>query len=124
MARFEGRSISVGQVRGWIIHELRLLIQVYFPTMTRVPLQWVEILDSLSGVRRSLVSTLVRWVCPLDGFFKLNSDGCSTLRGEGSGGVIRDSCRGLILAFADFFGPVSPLQAEARALLRGLQLGR
>ncbi|XP_027082422.1 uncharacterized protein [Coffea arabica] len=115
MARFEGRSISVGQVRGWIIHELRLLIQVYFPTMTRVPLQWVEILDSLSGLRRSLVSTLVRWVCPLDGFFKLNSDGCSTLRGEGSGGVIRDSCRRLILAFADFFGPL--FTGEGRGLV-------
>ncbi|XP_027150473.1 uncharacterized protein LOC113750728 [Coffea eugenioides] len=78
---------------------------VYFLAMARLPLQWAKILDSLSGVRRSLVSTLVRWVCPSDGFFKLNTNGCSTLRGGGGGGVFSDSCERLILAFADFFGP-------------------
>ena len=123
MARCGGGSISTGQVQGWVIHEVRLLVQVRFPAMSRWSLPWTEFLDSMSAVRRPLTSTLVRWVCPRDGFFKINTDGCATSRGGSGGWVIRDSCGRFILAFADVFGPVNSLQAEARALLLGLQLG-
>ncbi|XP_027170937.1 uncharacterized protein LOC113770618 [Coffea eugenioides] len=123
ISRFEGRKIAGSQVRALIIHEMRMLIRGHFSSIM-VPCQWEDLLEALAVVRRALTATAVRWAFPPTGCFKLNTDSCATGRGSGGGGVIRDSCGRLIVAFADSFGCVDSLQAEARALLLGLQLGR
>ncbi|XP_027170444.1 uncharacterized protein LOC113770234 [Coffea eugenioides] len=55
---------------------------------------------------------------------KLNSDGCS--RGNpgksGGGGVIRDCAGRFLLGFSCFFGELTSLQAELKALLHGIRL--
>nr|XP_027083596.1 uncharacterized protein LOC113705890 [Coffea arabica] len=123
MSRFEGRKIAGSQIRALIVHEVRMLIRAHFSGIM-VPCQWEELLEALTVVQRALTATAVRWIFPPAGYFKLNTDGCATDRGSGGCGVIRDSCGRLIVAFADSFGCVDSLQAEARALLLGLQLGR
>ena len=58
------------------------------------------------------------------GELKLNTDGCS--RGNpgraGGGGVLRDGEGKLLFTFSTFTGSCSSIQAEARALLFGVQL--
>ena len=67
---------------------------------------------------------LVHWQSPVLGTFKLNTDGCS--KGNpglsGGGGILRDVSGPFIFAFAGCFGYGTSLQAEAKALLLGLQL--
>nr|XP_027102332.1 uncharacterized protein LOC113723448 [Coffea arabica] len=66
----------------------------------------------------------VRWVRPLPGDFKLNTDGCS--KGNpgisGSGGILRDGGGRFCLAFSCHFGKPTSLQAEARAFLVGVEM--
>ena len=122
-SRFEGCKVSGVQVRVSICSELQRLAQIHFPGIARLPCQWEGFLEVLSSARRVLVAKAVRWTFPVEGSFKLNTDGCSMVGGSGGGGVIRDSRGKLIIAFADSFGSLDSLQAEARALLLGLQLG-
>ena len=55
---------------------------------------------------------------------KLNSDGCS--RGNpgmsGRGGMIQSCARRILLGFSCFFGELTSLQAELKALLYGVRL--
>ena len=64
----------------------------------------------------------VRWRCPFQAVVKLNLDGCS--RGNpgrsGGGGLFRDSDGRLLLAFSCYFGEMTSLQAEIKALLHGV----
>ncbi|KAM7526883.1 hypothetical protein LguiA_016785 [Lonicera macranthoides] len=70
-------------------------------------------------VARCLVT---KWVKPLAGRFKLNSDGCSRGNpGLSGGGSLLRSCLGEVMwAQADFYGHQSIMVAETRALLQGL----
>ncbi|XP_071909715.1 uncharacterized protein [Coffea arabica] len=63
-------------------------------------------------------------VPPGVGFAKLNTDGSAkdNPRLSGGGGVLRDSKRDILFAFAEFYGEVSTLQAESRALCMRLEL--
>ena len=67
---------------------------------------------------------LVHWQSPVLGTFKLNIDGCSKGNPNlsGGGGILRDVSGSFIFAFAGCFGYGTSLQAEAKALLLGLQL--
>nr|XP_027124765.1 uncharacterized protein LOC113741433 [Coffea arabica] len=77
LSRFEGRKFSVSQVRAFIIQEVRMLVRAHFLGIM-VPWQWEELLQALSGVRRVLTATIVRWAFPPTGCYKLNTDGCAT----------------------------------------------
>lgn len=66
---------------------------------------------------------LVNWIKPAKGMVKLNSDGCA--KGNpgvgGSGSILRD-CNGKMLwAQAAFFGEVTNMIAETKALLQGVE---
>ncbi|KAL0427613.1 UNVERIFIED_CONTAM: putative ribonuclease H protein [Sesamum latifolium] len=67
---------------------------------------------------------LVRWVPPVLGWIKLNSDGAS--KGNpgiaGGGGILRDNNGRGIFAFQLFFGTTTSTFAELAALVRGLSL--
>ncbi|KAL6558441.1 hypothetical protein OROMI_018791 [Orobanche minor] len=65
----------------------------------------------------------VRWVKPVEGWWKLNSDGAS--KGNpgisGAGGVIRDHLGSPCLMFSEFLGERSNNYAELYAIWRGLE---
>ena len=60
----------------------------------------------MSAVRRPLTSTLVRWVCPRDGFFKIIPIGVPPPLGGAAGWAFGTSAGGFLLAFALFLGPL------------------
>lgn len=70
--------------------------------------------------------TLVSWLLPPSGRFKLNADGAS--RGNpgtsGGAGVLRDATGNLLLAYAFPYGFCTGFEAEFRAVLDGLRTCR
>lgn len=68
--------------------------------------------------------TKLIWTKPQEGFVKLNIDGSVDYHSNAAccGGAIRDSNGRWKSGFLYNFGVCSPLQAEAWALLRGIQL--
>ena len=81
--------------------------------------------DQHQGKRKSEYSEVwTRWESPLEGWVALNTDGAA--KGNpglaGAGGVIRDHKGEWILGFSENSGCCSPLKAEIKAILRGLQL--
>ncbi|XP_075499933.1 uncharacterized protein LOC142538505 [Primulina tabacum] len=74
------------------------------------------------GFQRTHRLTIVRWLCPPPGCFKLNVDGSSRSNlGESSvGGVVRDSSGRVVLSFSEFIGVGTNVRAELWAVWRGL----
>ncbi|KAL0463265.1 UNVERIFIED_CONTAM: putative ribonuclease H protein [Sesamum latifolium] len=77
-------------------------------------------------VREPFIPKLVRWIPPIEGRWKLNSDGAS--KGNpgqaGAGGVVRDSCSRLILGFAEGLDIQTNVYAELFAIVKGLELAK
>ncbi|KAL0374197.1 UNVERIFIED_CONTAM: putative ribonuclease H protein [Sesamum radiatum] len=69
---------------------------------------------------------VIRWRYPIEGWWKLNTDGAS--KGNpgcaGAGGIIRDCHGRFILGFADGLGVQTNTYAELYAIVRGLQLAK
>ncbi|EOY02236.1 Uncharacterized protein TCM_011923 [Theobroma cacao] len=66
---------------------------------------------------------ILHWVKPVPGEHKLNVDGSSRQNQTAAiGGVLRDHTGTLVFDFSENIGPSNSLQAELRALLRGLLL--
>ncbi|XP_071925430.1 uncharacterized protein [Coffea arabica] len=121
---FEGRVATVTQVCGRIVNKLHESFGTRFQGVS-IPRSWSDLLDVVAGLRMSVNVLTVRWKCPLHAVVKLNSDGCS--RGNpgrsGRGGLFQDSNGRFLLAFSCYFGEMTSLQAEMRALLHGVWLG-
>ena len=68
-----------------------------------------------------MLYNMVLWHSPC-GIFKLSIDGCfKGNRGmSGGGGILCDLGGKFVLAFSAFFGYVSSIQAEAKAMLIGV----
>ncbi|EOY34747.1 Uncharacterized protein TCM_042327 [Theobroma cacao] len=66
---------------------------------------------------------IIHWVKPVTGEYKLNVDGSSRHnQSAATGGLLRDHTGTLVFGFSENIGPSNSLQAELRALLRGLLL--
>lgn len=77
---------------------------------------------SMRAPRVPRVPRVIRWHRPVEGSFKLNSDGAiKGTTGIGGGGFIIRNTEGIcIFASRSLFGRVSPMEAEIRALAEGL----
>ena len=71
-----------------------------------------------------MISTLIKWVIPHLGWFKLNMDGSSLGNPglAGSGGVIRNHVGDWVGGFSQAIGITISVQTELRALKDGLNL--
>ena len=103
--------------------QLCALLHCRFPEVNGPFESWDVLHSALVGVRRRVSIIQVAWVAPTGGY-KLNSDGCS--RGNpgisGGGGVMRDREGKLIFGYSCFFGSLTSLHAELRAMLFGVRL--
>nr|XP_027083663.1 uncharacterized protein LOC113705962 [Coffea arabica] len=84
---------------------------------------WSAVLSIFSRWRPRYSHRVVCWEFPVQGAFKLNTDGCSLGNPgvSGGGGVLRDSSGTLLFGFAVPFGELTCLQAEIKALVFGVQ---
>nr|XP_027109299.1 uncharacterized protein LOC113729174 [Coffea arabica] len=84
---------------------------------------WSTVLSIFSGWRPRYSHRVVCWEFPVQGAFKLNTDGCSLGNPGvgGGGGVLRDSSGALLFGFSVPFGELTCLQAEIKALVFGVQ---
>ncbi|XP_071939888.1 uncharacterized protein [Coffea arabica] len=120
---FEGRRMVGTEVVRQVFHQLRDLFHGHFPEITFSSGSWEGFHSSLLALRRRMSILPVRWVAPTVGY-KLNSDGCA--RGN-SGisrgrGVVRDSEGLVIVEYSCFFGSLTSLHAELKAMAFGVQL--
>lgn len=85
---------------------------------------WMEFYSIVSDLKQSWLFRMIKWHPPVSNLFKLNTDRCS--RGKpgsaSGGGVLRDSNGNLVLGFPVYFGHLTSVQAEARALLFAIKL--
>ncbi|KAG6660494.1 hypothetical protein CIPAW_03G110900 [Carya illinoinensis] len=85
----------------------------------------IEMLKSLNieiaPVKEKRVQ-VVRWIKPLQGSFKLNTDGSSNPGNSGAGGLLRNDAGNLIFAFSVNLGAGSKNAAELRAIIYGLKI--
>ena len=83
---------------------------------------WHAFYASLSGWRPRYYHRLVGWESPVQGMWKLNTDGCSlgNLGKSGGGGVLRDAFGELVFGFSIPLGKVTSLQAETKSLVYGV----
>nr|GMD70526.1 putative ribonuclease H-like domain-containing protein [Ipomoea batatas] len=68
--------------------------------------------------------SFLRWIKPMDGWYKLNTDGSRDAQSGkiGCGGVLRDSNGDWIWGFSCNLGEGSIMEAEAWGILKGLKL--
>ena len=64
---------------------------------------------------------IVRWSPPTYGL-KVNVDGSSTSSSARGGGIVRDACGRVIIAFSNYYGCITNNEAEMRAVWDLLQL--
>ena len=120
---FEGRRAVSTEVVRQVFIQLCALFHCRFPEIDGYFGSWDVFHSALVGMRRRVSIIQVAWVAPTGGY-KLNSDGCS--RGNpgisGGGCVVRDRDGKLIFGYSCFFGSLTSLHAELRAILFGVRL--
>ncbi|XP_073051335.1 uncharacterized protein [Primulina eburnea] len=125
-AKHRRRPISGETVKHHILSYIRL---AHSASLVK-PKLWLGFSQAagLLGVsvilRPVLKMTIVRWLRPPPGVFKLNVDGSSRgSPGDSSvGGVVRDSSGRVALSFSEFIGVGTNVRAELWAVWRGLLL--
>ncbi|XP_073315708.1 uncharacterized protein [Primulina huaijiensis] len=123
-AKHRQLSISGETVKFQILSYLRLA----HSARTIKPKHWVgffHVTRSMGisvGLHRYHRTTIVRWLRPPSGCFKLNVDGSSRGNPGNStaGGVVRDDSGRVLLSFSVFIGAGSSIRAELWAVWRGL----
>ncbi|XP_071906092.1 uncharacterized protein [Coffea arabica] len=122
--KYEGKTVGGLQVCRYIFSDLLEMFRVQFLECRVSTLSWLHFYLEISSWNRAVSHMLVKWVRPSHGALKLNTDGCS--KGNpgvsGGGGVLREASGRLVMAFSCNFGIASSMQAEACALLFGVQL--
>ncbi|XP_071905976.1 uncharacterized protein [Coffea arabica] len=122
--KYDGTHIQEDRLCRLVFTDLLELFAFFFPSCRVFPVTWRHFYTKISGWAPRSSFKPVRWVRPLPGGFKLNTDGCS--KGNpgisGSGGILRDGGGRFCLAFSCHFGKATSLQAEARALLVGVEM--
>ena len=106
-----------------VFHQLRDLFHCQFLEITCSSGSWEAFHSSLVGMRWRISILPVRWVAPTIGC-KLNSDGCArgNPRISRGGGVVRDLKGQLVFGYSCFFGSLTSLHAELKAMAFGVQL--
>ena len=86
--------------------------------------EWPTFLELVECRPDAFFIQQIQWLAPGPGMVKFNIDGCS--KGNpgvsGGGGILRNSAGCMVFAFSGYLGRCTNLQAEAKALLIGLQL--
>ncbi|XP_071921792.1 uncharacterized protein [Coffea arabica] len=120
-AVFEGVPMASTKICQAIFSEIKVIVEIQFKLKTGAKTfgqlyDWAQL--PVCIVQR------VRWEVRGSGTLTLNVDGCA--KGNpgvsGGGGVLRDATGLPLFAFSAFFGEITSLRAEVRALLTGLQL--
>ncbi|XP_060200320.1 uncharacterized protein LOC132628562 [Lycium barbarum] len=96
--------------------------QVRYPCLKNAPFLWNELIDFLEGYKPILVSKIVYWNLPYDGWYKCNSDGASRGNpGPSSYGFCVRNCHGdLVYTECKELGINTSMVAKAMALKKGL----
>lgn len=83
-----------------------------------------KLIDIQVQLRSRQKLTIVKWIKPPSGCYKLNIEGSTkgSLRESAVGGMVRDSYGRPILSFSEFIGVGSNIMAEIIAIWRGLLL--
>ncbi|XP_027090440.2 uncharacterized protein [Coffea arabica] len=122
-AVFEGRGAGCEGVVRKVLQHLGDLFHGQFPGVRVSFLSWRECCDFLVRQQRQFAVVPVSWVAP-GGGCKINSDGCS--KGNpglsGGGGVLRDEQGNFLVGYSCFFGRLTSLHPELKALLFGVRL--
>lgn len=122
---FEGSLLTVKHICERIVIELQEYFGMQFRETSIPCSSWPRFFEAIARLRMSVNVVPVRWRCLAPAVVKLNADGCS--RGNPGrsrgGGLLRDRDGQVILAFSCYFGEMTCLQAEVKALLHGVQLG-
>ncbi|XP_071933175.1 uncharacterized protein [Coffea arabica] len=123
-ARFDDKVHSPTAICGFILDDIRHLFNLKFLGYSWAFPSWPAFYASLVSLRKPDLFRLVKWVRPIPGHLKLNTDGCSrgNLGRAGRGGVLRNSEGRLLFAFSTFLGHCTSIQAEVKALLFGVNL--
>ncbi|KAL0287181.1 UNVERIFIED_CONTAM: putative ribonuclease H protein [Sesamum calycinum] len=68
--------------------------------------------------------SIVKWIKPDRGWFKLNTDGASKENPgvTGAGGIIRNYLGKIVLAFQEYLGFSSNIEAKLKAIYKGVKL--
>ncbi|XP_027118404.1 uncharacterized protein [Coffea arabica] len=120
---FYGRKVGWTEVADQVFQQLCDLLHCSFPEIACCFVSWDVLHASLVGLKRRVSILPISWSVPRTGF-KLNSDGCA--RGNpsvsGGGGVVRDWEGRFIVGYSCFFGSLTSLHAELKAMLFGVRL--
>lgn len=121
---FEGKQIPWSVICDQILSSVLDSFSLQFKGLSCDFSSWPHFLRSLSTLPRHSKVMQVQWFPSAHSLVKLNSDGCS--KGNpgigGGGGLLRDSQGYFLFGFSCYFGWVSSLQAEIKALLFGVKL--
>lgn len=98
----------------------RAKFNVFFPMGT----PWSKVVNCLQEVPSVFKVSRVSWSSPSVGYVKLNTN--ESLQGNpglsGGGGILWDSNGDVLFVFSKFYGNLSALLVEARALCTGLEI--
>ncbi|XP_060182081.1 uncharacterized protein LOC132611714 [Lycium barbarum] len=119
-SRFGKKKYFLPKLLHQIGQTILMIIRLQFLNF-KYDLSWEELIQLLDKKIVFKFCRIVYWNKPASNFFKLNSDG--TLRNEscGGGGVIRDAQGKMIMAYSIHFNNGTSNNAEAKALLFGIQ---
>ncbi|PKU61591.1 Putative ribonuclease H protein [Dendrobium catenatum] len=77
---------------------------------------------TLDQASPNMADSFVYWIKPKLPYVKLNTDGSVGLKTAGAGGIIRDFCGEVVVAFATPLQTNDVISAELNALILGLEL--
>nr|XP_027064499.1 uncharacterized protein LOC113690699 [Coffea arabica] len=118
----QGGRVEGGVVITRVMHWLKELLHLQFPSLPWAHATWVSLHDYLEMRPRRWLIWPVKWLPPPEGY-KLNTDGCSLGNPgrSGGGGLLRDCHGGFLFGFSCYFGITTSLHAELRALVYGVR---
>ncbi|XP_027169553.1 uncharacterized protein LOC113769290 [Coffea eugenioides] len=120
---FDGRKVGWTEVADQVFQQLCDLLHCNFPEIACSFVSWDVLHSSLVALKRRVSILPITWSAPRAGY-KLNSDGCAkgNPRVSGGGGVVRDGEGRFIIGYSCFFGLLTSLHAELKAILFGVRL--
>lgn len=117
------REVRFNQTFKQISQLMALVLNCQFPYLNSYP-NWSDLCVAIDTCTPKLSIKVVQWQKPSSSLFKLYVDGCSkgNTGRSGGGGILRDHCGLMVMAFSKFYGQGSNNVAGAKAILTGVQM--
>ena len=91
-------------------------------TNTKCSSRWEVIYQQIISLIPKIDCTVVKWIMPPENVVKINTDGSRDAIGRaGTGGICRDHCGKIIIAFTQSIGRDTSNMAKSMAALNGLE---